>query len=344
MKDKILITGDNGYIGSVLVKILKSEKFKIVGLDTNFYKKINYAKKLVKYRKIKKDFREINSKDLKKINTVIHLASLSNDALGEMNDDITEKINFKGTIRLAKLCKKNKIERFIYVSSLSMYGSQNSTKELKENETTNKGITAYARTKFRAEKRILQLNSPNFTTVSLRPATVFGPSPNFRSDIVFNNLLLNAFLTKKILIKSSGKVWRPTIYIDDLCKIINYMILADRNKIEGKSFNVGYKNGNFRVLQMATIASKIIKGSKIEILNSKEDQRNYRISFKKLYKVVPLKYLPNHDLMSGGIKLYKFFKSLKDASILSKKPFVRVSNLKHLLKNKKINKNYYWNS
>ena len=95
---------------------------------------------------------------------------------------------------------------------------------------------------------------------------------------------------------------------------------------------------------MAIIASKIIKGSKIQILNSKEDQRNYKISFEKLYKVLTLKYYPSHDLINGGKKLYNFFKSLKNASILNEKIFTRVSNLKYLLKNKKINKNYYWNN
>ena len=201
--NNVLITGNKGYVGSVLAEyLLKNRTLNIEGLDINYFDKISYKqKKLKKYKSIIKDIRDIKATDLKKYDTVIHLAALSNDPLGEMNDKVTVEINQTATIKFAKLCKKNGISKFIYIASLSMYGTQSGKKELKESETTESGITAYAITKFKAEKEILKLHSSSFLTLSLRPATVFGPSPNFRSDIVFNNLLLNGFLNKQIILK-----------------------------------------------------------------------------------------------------------------------------------------------
>lgn len=341
--NNVLITGNKGYVGSVLAEyLLKNRTLNIEGLDINYFDKISYKqKKLKKYKSIIKDIRDIKATDLKKYDTVIHLAALSNDPLGEMNDKVTVEINQTATIKFAKLCKKNGISKFIYIASLSMYGTQSGKKELKESETTESGITAYAITKFKAEKEILKLHSSSFLTLSLRPATVFGPSPNFRSDIVFNNLLLNGFLNKQIILKSSGKVWRPIIYIEDMCKVILFFTLSKKKELFGQPYNLGIKKGNFKIINMANIAKKLIKNCKIIILNDEPDARDYKISFNKLYKILPNKFHPNHDLLKGGKKLLRFFKSIDKPLLLQEKPHVRIKQLQYLINKNKISKNNY---
>ena len=194
---KILITGSRGYIGTRLCQILNKKyknKFDIIGLDNNFYQ---FKKKFEK-KFLLKDLRNIKIEDLKNIDVVIHLASLSNDPLGELNKDLTKQINHRATTKLARLSKKSYVKRFIFISTQSVYGiSKYTNKTIRENDKNIKPITEYAKSKLRAEKELLKLADNKFCVVILRPSTVHGPSENFRSDIVLNNLAASAFTKKK---------------------------------------------------------------------------------------------------------------------------------------------------
>ena len=149
------------------------------------------------YKRIKKDLRNVSLKELNGIDCIIHLAAISNDPLGELKEKITYDINYKATVRLAELSKKANVSTFIYISTQSVYGiSKNIAKKIKENTKNIKPLTAYAKSKYKAEKKLLKLSNNKFKLIIFRLATVFGESSNFRSDIVLNNLLGNAFLTK----------------------------------------------------------------------------------------------------------------------------------------------------
>ena len=178
---KILITGSRGYIGTRLCQILNEQynkKFEIIGLDNNFYE----FKKKIEKKLIKKDIRNIKIHDLKNIDVVIHLASLSNDPLGELDKNLTRQINHRATINLAKLSKKSSVKRFIFISTQSVYGISNyKNKTIKENDKNINPITQYAKSKLRAEKEILKLADKQFCIVILRPSTVHGPSENFEA-------------------------------------------------------------------------------------------------------------------------------------------------------------------
>ena len=171
--------------------------------------------KVVKH--IKKDIRSIDREDLNGIEIVIHLAGLANDPLGELDPKLTEEINYESTVKFAELCKQEKVKRFIYASSQSMYGISHSEKELDEDNSIKNPVTSYAKTKWDAEKKIKTLNDDSFTVVMFRPSTVFGVSSRLRCDIVFNNLVACAFTTGKIEILSDGSPWRPVVHIKDLC-------------------------------------------------------------------------------------------------------------------------------
>jgi nucleoside-diphosphate-sugar epimerase len=177
---KILVTGDLGYIGSVLVPILLKMGHTVKGYDIGYFAECSFEKDINGYERVKKDIRDITLSDIEGMNAIIHLAGLSNDPLGDFDPALTEEINFKGTLKLAQLAKKAGIKRFIYSSSQSMYGISNTDFELDEDDSEKNPVTAYAKTKWEAEYRLNDLVDDKFTIVSFRPSTVFGASPRLR--------------------------------------------------------------------------------------------------------------------------------------------------------------------
>lgn len=338
---KILITGSSGYIGSRLCEII-NKKYKnllIQGLDLNLYTYNKENKFLIK----KKDLRNVNNSDLYQVTSVIHLAALSNDPLGELNKSLTDDINYKATVRLASLAKKNKVKRFIFISSQSIYGiSKYKKKTIKENDKNIRPITEYAKSKLKAEKYLLSIASKDFCVTILRPATVHGPSKNFRSDIVLNNLCASAYTTGKIEIKTNGKPYRPVLYIDDLCKVIIACLFKKNEEINRLIVNVGYPKKNFTIIQLAYLVKKVFKKSKVVIRNEQShDERSYRVNFNKISKkfktVINFK---NKNIIDDIKKIKNFFVK----SSFTKKDFKgpktnRISMILKLIKEKKINKN-----
>ena len=278
----IIITGSCGYIGSRLVELVKKQKqIRFKGIDICFYKEIH------NYKLIKKDIRDIQVTDLRNADAIIHLAALSNDPLGEFDEKLTYEINYKATINLAKNAKKAGVKKFIFISTQSVYGiSKNINHFFKENDKNIYPITAYAKSKYLAEKKILAFADKNFSMTILRPATVHGPSENFRSDIVLNNLICSAYVNKKIIIKTNGLPYRPLIFIDDLCKIIIACLYKKKKAINKNIYNIGYLNLNLRIIEMAKLVNKKFKNSKIKILNqANHDERSYKVDFKKTSKI-----------------------------------------------------------
>lgn len=309
---KILVTGNLGYVGTILTEELYKLSYKFIGMDIGYYEDCILGKiKNLKFHQIYKDIRDVELKDVKNIDCVIHLAALSNDPLGELNEKITFDINYEATVRLCNLSKQAGVKRFIYLSSLSIYGISNTDKELDEYESVKNPITAYAKAKWMAEQDIHKNNDIDFTVVSLRPSTVFGASSRLRSDIVFNNLVGCAYTTNNIEIKSDGTPWRPILHIKDLCSAIISCLKAPSDLIANKAFNVGVKNGNFTVKEIAEAAQKAVPGSKLIFTGEHGgDSRTYKISFNKILKELKDYYKPIWNLKMGGNELIKFFKSV----------------------------------
>ena len=235
---KILITGDKGYIGSVLSLYLHTNGYEVYGIDTGFYENNTLTKPFTNYKTLKKDIRNLEKKDIENFDAVIHLAAISNDPLGEIKENITNQINRDATVRIAELSKSNNVKRFIFFSSQSMYGISKTSNELDEYDSEKNPITAYARTKYEAEKMIIKLANDNFCVTCLRPSTVFGVSPRLRTDIVYNNLISSAFLYNKIEIKSDGSPIRPVIHVLDVCNSVLALLKSSNKLINRKSYNV----------------------------------------------------------------------------------------------------------
>ena len=338
----ILVTGNLGYIGTVLTPILKAEGHNVKGLDIGYFKNCLLTKVDDEINQDYKDIRDVNEKDIEGIDIIIHLAGLSNDPLGELKPGLTEDINYSASVKLIKLAKNNGVKRFIYSSSQSMYGISKTDLELDEDNSAKNPITAYAKTKWEVESSLNSYSSDDFTVCSFRPSTVFGVSPRLRCDIVFNNLVACAFTTNKIEIKSDGSPWRPVVHVSDVCSAFLAGINAPKEIINGRSYNVGIENGNYTVKELAEAAQRAVPGSELIFTGEHgNDSRTYKISFKRILSELKEYYTPKWDLDKGAEELVNFFKDInfKEVDFRGCKTS-RLFQLNNLLTSKKINKNF----
>ena len=304
---KVMVTGERGYIGAVLMPILKEKGYEVVGYDSGYFSENLLEQFDEDYLKITKDIRDITREDLKGVNAIIHLAGLSNDPLGEFSPELTEDINCHGTTRLAEMAKDVGVSRFVYASSQSMYGISNTSSELDEDDSEKSPVTAYAIAKWNAEQQLHKMSSDNFVVTSMRPSTVFGASPRLRCDIVFNNLVACAYTTGKIEIMSDGTPWRPVVHIKDVCAAFIAGLEAPAALVSGRAFNVGIPDGNFTVRDIAEAAQRSVPGSELIFTGEHTDPRTYRVSFKRILTELKDYYKPEWDLDMGGKELVEFF-------------------------------------
>lgn len=342
----VLVTGNKGYIGTVLTEMLLARAYDVTGYDIDYYDGCEIDKFNQPIKQIKKDIRDVNAEDLEGIDAVIHLAALSNDPLGQLDPRLTIDINLKGTLKLANYAKKAGVKRFIYASSQSMYGICKIDDELDEDNSVKNPLTTYAKTKWESECELKKLNSSSFTVVCLRPSTVFGASPKLRCDIVFNNLVACAYTTGRIEIKSDGTPWRPVVHVRDVSEAFIAGLEAPAYLVTGQSFNVGIKNGNFTIRELAEAAQRLIPGSTLVFTGEHEpDSRTYKISFKKIFDLLNEYYKPEWDLDRGGKELVQFFKKINFTEEEFKgRACSRLKQINYLIKEKKLNKNLQWES
>jgi nucleoside-diphosphate-sugar epimerase len=341
---KILVTGNLGYIGSVLVPILQSQGHEVAGLDSGFFKDCLLSPVKEDFKQILKDIRDVDVVDLMGIQAVIHLAGLSNDPLGELAPGLTEEINFQGTVRLAELAKAAGVRRFIYASSQSMYGVSKTSDELDEDDSEKNPVTSYARTKWNAEVRLKEMATEEFAVVCFRPSTVFGASPRLRSDIVFNNMVACAFTTGRIEIKSDGSPWRPVVHVRDVCAAFITGLEAPLLLVNGRSYNVGVPNGNLTVRDLAEAAQRSVPGSELVFTGEHgNDSRTYRVSCNRILTELKDFYRPAWDLDKGGQELVEMFKRVN----FSEKQFrgeatIRLAKLHQLLESSTLDEKLRW--
>jgi nucleoside-diphosphate-sugar epimerase len=341
----ILVTGNSGYIGTVMTKFLKEHSYKVVGLDCKYYKGCEfYPEEVRPFKQIIKDIRDVNETDLEDITAIVHLAALSNDPLGEINPSLTHEINYVASVKLAKLAKRIGIQRFIFSSSCSLYGIAPDDKSLTEEGRFNP-ITAYAKAKVEAEREISKLADDNFHPVFMRNATVYGISPSLRLDLVVNNLVAWAYLTGKVAIMSDGTPWRPIIHVEDLCRAFLVVLEAPVEKIHNQAFNVGINEENYQVRDIAKQVEEIVPNCHVEILNKTgPDERTYRVDFSRINETLP-QFKPTWNLRKGIEEIYQAYKSfgLTMEDFQSPKYF-RVRWIRHLIETKELDNYLRWSN
>ena len=200
---RILVTGHHGYIGSITSSVLAAAGNDVVGLDTFFYSGCDFAASECPVPSITADVRDLGAEQLSGYDAIVHLAALSNDPLGDLDPSLTDEINFRASLSLARSAKQAGVKRFVFASSCSMYGLSTGAEDVDESAPLSP-LTPYAASKVRAEEALLLLADDNFTPIFMRNATAFGVSPRLRADVVLNNLAGWAHTTSEIRILSEG--------------------------------------------------------------------------------------------------------------------------------------------
>ena len=334
----ILVTGNNGYIGPILTRLLLKGGYRVTGLDTNYYKECRFEEFNFNIKQFNKDIRHISQQDFKNIDAVIHLAALSNDPLGEFSQELTQNINYLATIKIASLAKKFGVNRFVFASSCSVYGI--SGEEITENSVTAP-ITSYAISKVESENSLLKMASKRFSPTILRLSTAYGVSPMLRCDIVLNNLVGWAFTTGKIRIMSDGTPWRPLIHVEDICKAFIACLEAPIELVHSETFNVGQKKENYQIKDIANAVKNAVPGCEVEYTNEHCDSRTYKVNFDKVSTKLKDFFRPKWDIGKGAMELYSAFKE-HNLTFDEFNRYLRLNQLKRLLEQKKVDKNLFW--
>jgi len=338
---RILITGNKGYIGSIMVPMMKKEGHEIIGLDSDLFEACTFSEPVPNIECITKDIRDIEASDLTSIDALVHLAALSNDPLSNFNPELTYDINYEASVNLAKLAKKVGVQRFLFSSTCSVYGSFTDT-FLTENSEP-RPLTPYATSKLLAERDISRLADSNFCPTFLRSATAFGVSPKHRFDLVLNNLVAWAYATGTVLLKSDGMAWRPTVHIEDISRAFIAVLNAPDHLINNQIFNVGVTKENYQIRKLADIVKETVLGSEVEYINDAgPDKRSYQVNFNKITKTLP-QFQPQWNARQGALELYTAYQKAGITREDFEGPkYRRLKHLKKLLKSNLIDETLRW--
>ncbi|MBW4445680.1 MAG: SDR family oxidoreductase [Spirirestis rafaelensis WJT71-NPBG6] len=338
---KILVTGTEGYLGSLLPPLLIERGHEVIGVDTGYYKVgWLYNGTEVTAKTLNKDIRNITAEDLQGVEAMVHMAELSNDPTGQLSPTITYDINHKGSVRLAKLAKEAGVRRFVYMSSCSVYGVATEGDVTEESSVNPQ--TAYAECKTLVERDVTPLADDDFSPTFMRNATAFGASPRMRFDIVLNNLAGLAWTTKEIKMTSDGTPWRPLVHALDICKAIVCTVEAPRDIVHKQIFNVGDTTNNYRVKEIAEIIADTFKGCKLSFGDSGADNRSYRVSFEKINTILP-GFKCDWNAQRGAQQLFDLFTQIDmtEETFLSR-GFTRLKQLEYLIRTQQIDQDFFW--
>ena len=284
---RVLVTGHDGYIGTVLTPLLTECGHEVVGLDTRLYADGTFGPQPAPVPALDRDLRDVTATDLEGIDAVVHLAAISNDPVGDLDPHITYDINHRATVQLARASRYAGASRFLFSSSCSLYGAAEGDDALAEDATFNP-VTPYGHSKVLAEQDLSELADADFSPVYLRNATAYGASPRLRTDIVVNDLTAHALLDGEVLIKSDGTPWRPLVHAEDIARAFVALLDAPRDTIHDEPFNVGLTSENYQIREIADMVADAVPDSRIKYAaDAGPDTRSYRVDFSKVAERVP---------------------------------------------------------
>lgn len=342
MKRRVLVTGSEGYIGTVLMPMLRTAGFDAFGVDTCWFEDAQLFPHRRTWELVRKDVRDLERAEVGGCWAIVGLAALSNDPVGELNEETTLDINHRANIRLAEIARAEGAERFVFSSSCSMYGV---AKEGLVNESAEfRPQTAYARAKVSAERDLRSMAGDRFSPVYLRNATAYGMSPRQRLDLVLPNLAGWAHTAGEIRILSDGTPWRPIVHIRDICRAICCALEAPRESIHNEAFNIGSNAENYRIRQIAEAVGREYPDCRITFgpPPEKPDTRSYRVDFSKVHSTLR-GFRTAWSVADGAKECADTFRQIDFSSEqFERRHFTRLKQLQYLMATGQLDHNLRW--
>jgi nucleoside-diphosphate-sugar epimerase len=327
---RVLLTGNEGYIGTILVPWLWARNHEVVGLDSGLFRECTLRSAIRPVPTIRKDVRDVEVRDLDGMDAVIHLAGLSNDPLGNLNPRLTFEINHEAAVRLAQVAKRAGVRRFLYASTCSVYGAAGD--DLLNEESPFNPVTPYAESKARAETDLRPLADRTFCPVYLRAATAYGVSPLLRFDLAVNNLVAWAATTGRVFLN-----------IEDIALAYSTLLHAPEAKVHNQAFNIGHTAENYRISDVAEIIRQAVPGTRIEFApDASPDLRNYRVSCDRIARELP-EYRTHWTVAHGVEEVYQAIADTGLSSDHFEGPrYNRIAYLKQLLAAGRVAEDLRW--
>lgn len=321
---RVLVTGHQGYLGTVMTPGLSRAGHEVIGLDSGLFADCVIGPMPADPPGIERDLRDITLGDLAGVDAVVHLAALSNDPLGALAPDLTYDINHRAAVRLARLARDAGVQRFLYASTCSVYGAAGDG-DLVNEDAPLRPVTPYAESKVRVEDDLVELADDDFTPVFLRNATAFGFSPRLRADIVLNNLVAHAHLTGEVRVLSDGTPWRPLVHALDIAEAFSAALDAPRAAVHAKALNVGTERNNLTVAQIAEETAAAVPGSTVLITGENgADPRSYRVDFSRVRAALP-GYHAQWSVKAGAVELAETYQRFQLTQRGFEQRFIRLA-------------------